>query len=135
MRSRSGGGEGHPLLPRTFSVLSLTPSSLALPKRYLDFASSEQKAAEHTAFNPNGRIPTLVDHANGDFAVWESDAILLYLVENYDKTNKLAGSTPKEKSSIIQWLFFQSSGQGAYFGQVRLLLLVLFPPFPSRLVC
>lgn len=27
------------------------------------------------------RIPALVDHTDGDFTVWESDAIMVYLVE------------------------------------------------------
>ena len=36
----------------------------------IDFAKGEQKAPEHTKYNPNGRIPTLVDHKNGDFTVW-----------------------------------------------------------------
>ena len=37
---------------------------------YLDFQKLEQKAPEHTKYNPNGRIPTLIDHKNNDFAVW-----------------------------------------------------------------
>lgn len=37
---------------------------------YLDVKKGEHKALEHTKFNPNGRIPTLIDHNNNDFVVW-----------------------------------------------------------------
>ena len=79
---------------------------------YLDFSKGEQKGPEHTKYNPNGRIPTLIDHHNGDFAIWESDAILLYLTDKYDTERKLTVTGDKEKYSLIQWLFFQASGQG-----------------------
>ncbi|KAI0742083.1 glutathione S-transferase C-terminal-like protein [Daedaleopsis nitida] len=84
---------------------------------YLDFAKGEQKAAPHVDLNPNGRIPTLVDHHNGDFVIWESNAILLYLVDKYDPEKKLTVADDKDKFTVIQWLFFQASGQGPYFGQ------------------
>ncbi len=37
---------------------------------YLDFDKGEQKSPEHTKYNPNGRIPTLIDHKNNDFTLW-----------------------------------------------------------------
>lgn len=37
---------------------------------YLDFQKGEHKAPEHTKYNPNGRIPTLIDHKNGDYVLW-----------------------------------------------------------------
>ena len=37
---------------------------------YLDLGKKEQKGEEHTKHNPNGRIPTLIDHKNGDLTVW-----------------------------------------------------------------
>ena len=37
---------------------------------YLDFNKGEQKAPEHVRYNPNGRIPTIIDHRNGDFVLW-----------------------------------------------------------------
>ena len=83
---------------------------------FLDLLKQEQKGAEHTQFNPNGRIPTLIDHTNGDFAVWESNAILLYLVDKYDTEKKFSVTDEKERASMIQWLFFQASGQGYVFG-------------------
>ncbi|PSS32162.1 hypothetical protein PHLCEN_2v2070 [Hermanssonia centrifuga] len=84
---------------------------------YLDFQKSEHKAPEHVKFNPNGRIPTLIDHKNNDFVIWESDAILLYLEEKYDPENKLNVTTEEDKFVLLQWLFFQASGQGPYYGQ------------------
>ena len=44
--------------------------NLTYETKFLDFDKNEQKAPEHTKFNPNGRIPTLIDHANNDFVLW-----------------------------------------------------------------
>ena len=97
---------------------------------YLDFSKGEQKAPTHTQYNPNGRIPTLIDHQNGDYAIWESDAILLYLVDKYDTEKKLTVTDEKDKYSLIQWLFFQASGQGCVSLELSRLpsLLVLVRP-------
>ena len=85
---------------------------LTYESKYLDFNKEEQKGPEHVQYNPNGRIPTLIDHTNGDFVVWESNAILLYLVDRYDKEKKISVTDEKEKATLNQWLFFQASGQG-----------------------
>ncbi|KZT58757.1 glutathione S-transferase [Calocera cornea HHB12733] len=84
---------------------------------YLDFNKQEQKSPEFLKLNPNGRIPAIIDHLNNDFVLWESNAILLYLVERYDKEHKFSAVTDAEKAFQNQWLFFQASGQGPYFGQ------------------
>lgn len=57
----------------------------------------------------------MIDHTNNNFPVWESNAILLYLMDRYDPDNKTGfiGKTPEEKSQVMTWLFFQASGQGA----------------------
>ena len=79
---------------------------------YLDFGKNEQKQPPHINYNPNGRIPTIIDHKNGDFVLWESDAILLYLVDKYDTEKRFTVTDENEKHLINQWLFFQASGQG-----------------------
>jgi len=84
---------------------------------YLDFNKLEQKAPEFIKLNPNGRIPAIIDHRNNDFVLWESGAILLYLADRYDKEHKFSAVTDAEKAFQNQWLFFQASGQGPYFGQ------------------
>ena len=80
----------------------------------------EQKQDWFLKLNPNGRIPTIVDHAEGDFAVFESGAILMYLG---DKSGKfMPQNTPKTfkaHSRVIQWLMFQKSGLGPMMGQAN----------------
>ncbi|EED79515.1 predicted protein [Postia placenta Mad-698-R] len=83
----------------------------------LDFQKPGYQDPEFTKYNPNGRIPVLIDHHNNDFVVWESNAIILYLTEKYDTARRISASTPEDKALELQWLFFQASGQGPYFGQ------------------
>jgi len=84
---------------------------------YLRFDKREQKAPDFTKYNPNGRIPAIIDHRNNDFVLWESGAILIYLVEKYDTERKISVSDADEKYKQLQWLMFQMSGQGPYYGQ------------------
>ena len=54
---------------------------------------------------------------NTGVTLWESCAIIKYLVAEYDKEGKLNFTTAPEKYLLDQWLFFQASGQGPYYGQ------------------
>lgn len=78
---------------------------------------ADLKGPEYTKINPNGRLPALVDPNTG-IAIWESGAIIEYLIEQYDKSQTLSferGS--KEYYEAKQYLHFQMSGQGPYYGQ------------------
>ena len=111
--SRLTNNNTHPHLPNPRKVaMVLEELGLTYEPIYLDFAKKQHKAPEFTQLNPNGRIPALVDHRNGDFVVWESGAILLYLVDKYDPEHTLSVADDKEKHAMVQWLFFQASGQG-----------------------
>ena len=76
----------------------------------------EQKQESFLRINPNGRIPAIVDRDAGNFAVFESGAILLYLAE---KSGRLLPGDPKGRSRAIQWLMFQMGGVGPMQGQAN----------------
>ena len=81
-----------------------------------DDAKPGVKHPSFLAINPNGRVPAIVDHKNGDLCVWESGAILQYLAETYGPQYIGSG---KEKWEVIEWLAFQISGHGPMQGQVN----------------
>ncbi len=101
--------------------ISIALEEMGLPYTVhpLSFSKQEQKAEWYLQINPNGRIPTIVDRANGDFAVFESGAILIYLAE---KTGQLMPGDAKARSQVIQWLMFQMAGIGPMMGQANVFL-------------
>jgi GST-like protein len=108
--------------------VSITLEELGLPYTLhpIDFGKNEQKEPWYTAINPNGRIPTIVDRDNDDFAVFESGAIMIYLAE---KTGKLMPTDANGRSRVIQWLMFQMGGLGPMMGQAN----VFFRYFPETI--
>ena len=97
---------------------SITLEELELPyeDHAIDLSSGEQKKPWFTAINPNGRIPAIVDRGNGDFAVFESGAIMIYLAE---KAGRLLPTDEKGRSRVMQWLMFQMGGLGPMMGQAN----------------
>ncbi|MCP2225366.1 MULTISPECIES: glutathione S-transferase family protein [Pseudomonas] len=108
--------------------VSIVLEELGLPYTVhaLSFDKKEQKSPDFLKINPNGRIPAIVDRANGDFAVFESGAILIYLAE---LGGKLLPQDPKGRSVVLQWLMFQMGGIGPMQGQAN----VFFRYFPEKL--
>ena len=107
---------------------SITLEELGIPYHLhvLDLAGGEQKQPWFLAINPNGRIPAIVDRGNGDFAVFESGAIMLYLAE---KAGRLLPTDEKGRSRVVQWLMFQMGGLGPMMGQAN----VFTRYFPERI--
>lgn len=56
---------------------------------------------DFTAMNPNARVPVLVE---GDFALWESHAILRHLAEDPQARLALIPDTRPERGRMSQWL-------------------------------
>jgi GST-like protein len=107
---------------------SITLEELGLPYtvRRIDFDKREQKEPWYLKVNPNGRIPTIVDHDNGGFAVFESGGLMIYLAE---KAGKLLPTDIKGRSLVIQWLMFQMGNLGPMMGQAN----VFFRYAPERI--
>lgn len=107
---------------------SCTLEELALPYNVhaVDLMQGEQKQPALLQLNPNGRIPVIVDTNNGDFAVFESAAIMLYLAE---QTGQLLPGDAKKRSIAMQWLMFQMGGVGPMMGQAN----VFFRYFPEKI--
>jgi glutathione S-transferase len=70
----------------------------------LSIGKLEQKQDWFLKINPNGRIPAIVDHSNGDFNVFESGAILMYVCEKYAPQSSLLPQDDKLRSEVIQWV-------------------------------
>ena len=90
----------------------------------VDIMKGQQREPEYVKLNPNARIPTIVDRDAGDFAVFESGAIMIYLAE---KAGRLLPTEFKARSRVVQWLMFQMGGVGPMQGQAN----VFFATFPS----
>jgi GST-like protein len=92
----------------------------------ISLSKGDQKTPEFLKINPNGRIPAIVDRSNGDLAIFESGAILLYLGK---KSGKLLPKDEKGESRVTQWLMFQMGGIGPMMGQAN----VFYRYFPEKI--
>lgn len=98
--------------------VSVTLEELGLPYQthLIDITQQQQHSASFLALNPNGKIPTIVDRDEDDFAVFESGAILIYLAE---KAGRLLPTDTRGRSKVLQWLMFQMAGIGPMMGQAN----------------
>ncbi|WP_244817643.1 glutathione S-transferase family protein [Caballeronia sp. Lep1P3] len=84
---------------------------------------------DYLAMNPMGRVPTLVD---GDFVLWESNAIIRYLVMQYGEKSTLYPADAKTRASVDRWLDWtlstlQPAERPVFWGYIR-------TPAPKRRV-
>jgi len=96
----------------------------------INIGTGEQNTPEYLAINPNGKVPVLVDSDGPDgkpFTLSESGAILMYLAE---KTGKLMPKNGEGRWRTVEQLFFQGSGVGPAFGQMRFFKIVASEKMP-----
>ncbi|MGH7998826.1 MAG: glutathione S-transferase family protein [Brasilonema sp.] len=95
------------------SIVQWYLEELEIPYEFvkLDMQAGEHRQPQYLAINPVGKVPAIVD---GDFQLWESGAILLYLAEKYEKTT----SSVEEGAKLAQWVLFANATLGpGIFGE------------------
>ncbi|CAL8576696.1 Transcriptional regulator ure2 [Xanthoria parietina] len=101
--------------PNPWKVI-IVLEELGIPYEIKSIRFEDIKKSPFIDVNPNGRAPAIID-PNTNLTLWESGAIILYLIEQYDSQKRLTFESLREKNLLNQWLMFQMSGQGPYFGQ------------------
>jgi glutathione S-transferase len=107
---------GHHSGPNPWKVAMIL-EELNIPYTHKIIELPDMKKEPYESINPNGRVPAIEDPNTG-ITLWESGAIIEYLVETYDKQHNISFAPgSKEYYEAKQWLYYQVSGQGPYFGQ------------------
>lgn len=107
---------GHNGSPNPWKVAMIL-EELNVPFTHKMVEPPDMKKEPYESINPNGRVPAIEDPNTG-IKLWESGAIIEYLVETYDKQYNVSFAPgSKEFFEAKQWLYYQVSGQGPYFGQ------------------
>lgn len=86
---------------RLFLALIEQPYTL----RPVDFLGGEHKNETSIERNAFGEVPVLID---GDLTLRDSQAILIYLARNFDRTDWYP-TTPAEEAKVVQWLMVAES--------------------------
>ncbi|WP_422017985.1 glutathione S-transferase family protein [Roseateles sp.] len=83
-----------------------TAAQLDLPLDREDWGAGFRSPQEagYLALNPNGLIPVLID---GDFTLWESNAICRYLAGKAGATDLLPAE-PQARAKVEQWMDWQA---------------------------
>lgn len=76
---------------------------LGLPYQFvrLDADKGEHKTEAYLKLNPNARVPTLVD---GDFVLFESAAICLYLCDHHPNGHLVPALSHPARGQLYKWL-------------------------------
>jgi glutathione S-transferase len=87
---------------------------VALELDTVNIFNGESRSATFRALNPNGLVPVLVD---GDFVLWESNAILTYLASRYGSP-ALISTDARQRADIDRWLHWESAHMGPAIAKV-----------------
>ncbi|OTA97038.1 hypothetical protein M434DRAFT_387908 [Hypoxylon sp. CO27-5] len=102
--------------PNPLKVLVVL-EELQIPYEIKTIKMEDVKKEPLIKLNPSGRVP----------------AIITYLIDEYDTNNTLTYVAGNEKYLINQWLYFQASGQGPYYGQAAWFMRLHPEKLPSAI--
>ena len=92
-------GSGSPPAWRVW--LALEYKGLAYDLRVLSFDAGDTRRADFLEVNPRGRVPAIVD---GEFVLYEANAIVEYLEEQYPATRQLFPGTTRDRARVRRWI-------------------------------
>ena len=72
---------------------------------HVDYFNGEHRGEPYRQLNPNASVPTLVD---GDFVLWESNAILAYVADTLGDTDAYPAD-PRTRADVHRWLFWEAA--------------------------
>ncbi len=89
------------------SIVQWYLEEMQLPYEFvlLDMQAQAHLQPDFLAINPVGKVPAIVD---GDFRLWESGAILLYLADKYGGESMSA----EQRALQAQWVLFANATLG-----------------------
>ncbi len=73
--------------------------------KHVNYFTGAHKQPDYLAINPNGRLPAAKD---GDFALWESDAILQYAAD-LSGSDKHYPKDLRKRADVNRWLLWEVS--------------------------
>lgn len=88
---------------------------LPVEVRQVNFKAKETQSPEFSALNPMRKVPVLVD---GDFSLFESNAILTYLAQQFPATKALPAG-PQGRADVDRWLHWQSCHLMPFMGALK----------------
>src|SRR5258707_11971025 len=102
-----------PPSPRAFKVMAIANYLGIEPTLHmLDIVKGEQRSPHYVALNPNMRMPTLRD---GDYVLWESNAILQYLAGDRPASSRREGAARRDALAVLGSRALGSDLRGVYF--------------------
>jgi glutathione S-transferase len=106
----------HARLTRSVRVLWLL-EELEVPYEIapLDFSGEGLRRPEYLALHPLGKIPVVQD---GDVTLFESGAILEYLLEKYGTGRLAPPPATRERAQYLQWFHFGEASLTTHVGTV-----------------
>jgi glutathione S-transferase len=92
-----------PASPRAFKAIAVAHHlGIEFTLHRLEMLKGEHKTPEYTALNPNQMMPTLKD---GDYVVWESNAIMQYLAGRKPQSGLLP-TDERGRLDVTRWQFW-----------------------------
>jgi glutathione S-transferase len=80
-----------------------------------EFSPAELRRPEYLALHPLGQVPVIQD---GDVTLFESGAILEYLLEQYGKGRLAPAPGTKDRPLYLQWFHFGEASLAQHTGEI-----------------